>query len=92
LRETVEGILERDVPDDHVLDGVDADVGADDPGIGPEANERRVAREVDANAVLLFPARRGHRRHLREHRGVAVQECGPTYYRRVSSGYQVVVY
>jgi hypothetical protein len=24
--------------------------------------------------------------------GVAVQQCGPTYYRRVSSGYQVVVY
>ena len=24
--------------------------------------------------------------------GVAVQQCGPTYYRRVSTGYQVVVY
>jgi hypothetical protein len=24
--------------------------------------------------------------------GVAVQQCGPTYYRRVSTGYQVVVF
>ena len=57
LREAVEGILERDVPDDHVLNVVDAHVRVDDARIGSEADQRRIAREVDANPVLLLRVR-----------------------------------